>query len=286
MNQPINEVEQEEIIIKLTKDLKAAVVRLTPNEVRFLVDYYYQSQEQRIRCGGQIRSMAPQIEEPQPGQDPVIVKSGEPHEVLSWLEDKTSKVEQQIKVALDIYSNSNEVGLWSRSIVGIGPVIASGLLAHIDITKAPTVGHIWRFAGLDPTLKWEKGQKRPWNASLKTLCWKIGESFVKVSGHKNDIYGKIYLSRKAIEFQKNDSGDYKEQAAIGAARVGKSKEAWKHYSVGKLPPGHLHSRAKRYAVKLFLAHWHETAYRAHFKAEPPLPYAIAILGHTHKINCS
>src|SRR5581483_161544 len=25
---------------------------------------------------------------------------------------------------------------------------------HIDIEKAPTAGHIWRFAGLDPTLRW------------------------------------------------------------------------------------------------------------------------------------
>jgi hypothetical protein len=41
-----------------------------------------------------------------------------------------------------------------NSIKGIGPVIAAGLLANIDITKAPTAGHIWRFAGLDPSSKW------------------------------------------------------------------------------------------------------------------------------------
>jgi hypothetical protein len=36
-------------------------------------------------------------------------------------------------------------------------------------------------------------------------------------------------------------------------------------------------------VKLFLAHYHEVAYKDHYKTEPPLPYAIAHLGHAHKI---
>jgi hypothetical protein len=44
------------------------------------------------------------------------------------------------------------------------------LLARIDIVKAPTAGHIWRYAGLDPTVRWNKGEKRPWNAGLKVLC--------------------------------------------------------------------------------------------------------------------
>lgn len=57
-----------------------------------------------------------------------------------------------------------------NSIHGIGPVISAGLLAHIDIHRAVTVGHIWRFAGLDPSVKWLKKTKRPWNAGLKVLC--------------------------------------------------------------------------------------------------------------------
>ena len=67
----------------------------------------------------------------------------------------------RIAAVLDKWSAAQPMGEWSRAIVGIGPVIASGLMAHIDITKAPTVGHIWRYAGLDPTVKWSKGEKRP-----------------------------------------------------------------------------------------------------------------------------
>ena len=259
-----------EPIQKLTKDIRSAAVTLSATEARFLVDSYYQRQEDRKRGDNQIRSMN---------------ESGEPHEVLSWLADNTRLLECQIKRALDAYSASSPIGKWSRDIIGIGPVIAAGLIAHIDITRAPTVGHIWRFAGLDPTAEWKKGQKRPWNASLKTLCWKIGESFVKVSGNPDAFYGQIYLQRKAIEIQRNDAGEFAGQAAakLEKYKIGKATDAYKHYSAGKLPPAHIHARAKRYAVKLFLSHWHEQAYRLYYGKEPPAPYPIAHMDHAHKI---
>lgn len=297
------EDEPDDIEIKLTKDLRQAVLTMNPAEVRFLCDAYYQMQSNRIRADGQIRSMKP---------------NGEPHAVLDWLSNKSSRLEAQVKAALGVYCMSQHVGRWSRSVKGIGPVLGAGLMAHIDITKAPTVGHIWGFAGLDPTKKWEKKTKRPWNAFLKTLCWKIGESFVKVSGRQDAFYGKIYLERKALEIANNDAGKYVEQAKAGAERVGKDTEAWPWYAgcypagltktwvaladtkareqlckekrgepgtgLAMLPPGHIHARAKRYAVKLFLSHWWETAYVDHYKTPPPLPYPIKMLGHGHKID--
>lgn len=166
-------------------------------------------------------------------------------------------------------------------------MIAAGLLAHIDITKAPTVGHIWRFAGLDPTVTWAKGQKRPWNASLKVLAWKIGESFVKVSGHDSDFYGHLYLERKAREQAKNEAGAYAEQAAamLTKKRFRDETGAKKAYESGKLPPGHIHARAKRWAVKLFLSHWHHVAYESHYGTLPPKPYILTIEGgHAHRID--
>ena len=170
-------------------------------------------------------------------------------------------------------------------ICGIGPVIAAGLLAHIDIEKAPTVGHIWNFAGLNPFQDWNKGEKRPWNASLKTLCWKIGQSFVKVSNNDKDVYGKIYKKRKEYEMAKNEAGDYAEQAKqkLERFKIGKDTEAYKYYSEGKLPPAHIQQRAERYAVKMFLSHLHEVWYREHYGTEPPKPFVISQLGHAHYI---
>jgi hypothetical protein len=207
--------------------------------------------------------------------------------VLAWLGVQSATLEAQIKAALGKYSQASVVGRWAESICGIGPVLSAGLLAHLDIEKAPTVGHIWRFAGLDPTVTWNKKEKRPWNSSLKTLTWKIGESFVKVSGNDADVYGKIYQERKALEIARNEAGAFAGQAAaaLSAKKYRDDTTAKKSYEAGQLPPGHIHARAKRYAVKLFLAHWHAVAYRDHFNADAPKPYALTMLGHAHEIVC-
>jgi hypothetical protein len=258
-----------EPIVRLTRDLKDAAKTLGRDEARYLVDAYYMMQRDRIRADHQVRSLA---------------EGAEPHSVLAWFGSQSATMENQIRRALDAYSDAHAVGEWSKSIMGIGPVIAAGLIAHIDIAKAPTVGHIWRFAGLDPSVAWNRSEKRPWNASLKTLTWKIGESFVKVSGHDEDVYGHVYVQRKAEETAKNERGLFAEQARAKLERfkIGKDTDAYKAYSHGRLPPAHLHARAKRYAVKLFLSHWHHVAYEAQFKTAPPKPYILTPEGgHAH-----
>lgn len=261
-----------EPINRLTRDIRQATKTLSADEARYLVDAYYMMQRDRIRSVAQTRTLDEQ---------------GEPNAVLGWLSDNSAILERNIKSALDAFSDRDAIGQWAKSITGIGPVIAAGLSAHIDITKAPTVGHIWRFAGLDPTVEWGKGKKRPWNASLKTLAWKIGESFVKVSNHERDVYGHVWAARKQQEIERNEAGAFAEQAAAKLAKfkIDKKTEAYKHYAAGKLPPGHIHARAKRYAVKLFLAHWHAVAYREKFGTEAPKPYVISQLHHAHEISC-
>ena len=123
--------------------------------------------------------------------------------------------------------------------------------------------------------------KRPWNAALKTLCWHIGECFVKVSGKEADIYGKLYLIRKEYEQRRNEAGDLKDQAATKLVKynIGKTTDAYGYYSKGFLPPAHIHARAKRWTVKLFLAHWHWVAFESTFGTPPPFPYVIEHMGH-------
>jgi hypothetical protein len=129
------------------------------------------------------------------------------------------------------------------------------------------------------------GAKRPWNASLKMLLWKVGESFVKVSGNEKDFYGKYYLKRKAGEIVKNENGDFADQAKAKLAKfkLGADTDARSWYGKGKLPPAHIHARAKRWAVKLFLSHYHEVAYRLRYNEAPPVPYPIGVKGHADYI---
>ena len=358
---------------RLTKDLKEAAITLSDVEARYLVDSYYMMQENRKRADNQVRQMA-----------------AEPHSVIAWLAAQSSMLEGQIQRALDAYSASKPIGTWMRANHGIGPVIAAGLMAHIDINRAVVVGHIWRFAGLDPSVEWksadytrgfiaatrkEKGKgndwaalihacheakrrpldvlkqagilefvpgpeeirkylseknvdkilkaefhadnmlrealdaeglevayedlcrgmefdwkeitrvltRRPWNAELKTLCWKIGQGFMKFSNADECFYGKLYRERKLEQTKKNETGGNKALAAELLPRYKETTDAYKQLQQGKLPLAQIDGRARRHAVKMFLAHVQQVWWFMEKGELPPKPFVIEHLGHSHYI---
>jgi len=330
-----DEYEGVESVKRLSRDLKKASLTLSPDQARFLVGQYYTMQANRIRADNQVRSLK---------------ENEEPHAAIEWLSSQNDVLERSIKNALDSFSNASVLGRWAKSICGIGPVITAGFLAHIsmepwrchisrnDITKKPcnakdphgplcrieqirTVGHIWRFAGLDPTVIWEPKTRRPWNADLKTLTWKLGESFVKVSTNDADFYGHLLVERKNYEIANNFSGKLVQQAIdkLAKYKIGKDTDAYAWYSgcltpaqaleiaaapaakrlgmvkkmagipgsgLQMLPPAHIHARAKRWAVKLFLSHYHAVAHMEYFHEPAPKPYILTHdHGHTHEIVC-
>jgi len=272
-----------ESVERLTRDIREAARTLTREEARYLVGVYYSTQEQRIRIRAQEREAA---------------KADTPNALLRYMGDQYGVLEHNVKRALQAFAEGHEVGRWSLSIKGIGPVIAAGLIAHIDMEhggpidpmtgvrgRVNTVGSIWRFAGLDPTVTWEKGKKRPWNAELKVIAWKAGESFVKVSGSEDAAYGQVYKHRKVLEMERNA-----EHAFADQARESLTKRTYRDgtlaraaYEEDMLPQARIHTRATRYAVKLFLSHWHHVAYESLFGEPPPKPYVITHLGHADYI---
>ena len=315
---PVSVATEHRMMLKtLRLDLKNASKILTPEEARYTVDLYYQVQNYRIRAEAQKKATA-RAKCLKCGElcswkytktkDRVIIAHvvtdgdggetdcegageiateivSEPNALVTWLFEEFEGIEKMIQSSMDTFSDQSPVGQWMKSLYGIGPVIAGGLLAHIDITRAPTVGHIWNFAGLNPKVKWEKGKKRPWNAELRTLCWKAGESFVKTCNKDGDVYGHLYLKRKAVELEQNAKKAFADQAkeALETKTWKKDTEAYKAYVQGLLPPARIHARAKRWAVKLFLSHLHTVWYFVHYGKMPPKPFVLAHLGHAHYI---
>ncbi len=239
------------------------------NEARFLVDYYYALQDFRIQAGNELKAAS---------------KQGEDHAVAQWLAVEMARLEHRVARQLDAYSDADPLGRWARSLIGVGPILAAGLLAHIDISKAPSPSSVWRFAGLDPTAVWNKGEKRPWNGRLKVIAWKLGESFVKTKNHPRSVYGRLYDERRAYEEAQNAAGAYADQAAAMLKRARwKDGPARTAYEAGRLPDGHLHARCKRYAVKIFLSHYYVVGYRYATGKNAPRAYALEHLGHVHEI---
>jgi len=129
------------------------------------------------------------------------------------------------------------------------------------------------------------GSRRPWNAKLKVLFWKIGQSFLKQPADKC-LYREIYDARKAYEHAKNAKGEYAEEAArlLSEKNYGKTTEAYKAMIQGRLSDGHIHARACRYATKMFLSHIHQVWWEHVTKTPAPKPFAIAQLEHAHFIE--
>ena len=260
MKELFNEIRNE-LIKKIIESAD-----LKEDEIAEIVELYYDCQDLRIAHANKERT-----EPPSP--------------MVEWL-DFWLKIGEKVmhsKLAKWVESDdSPPEAKWSYAQVGIGPVIAAGLCAHIDVSKADTVSALWKFAGQAPGFdRKTKGQKLCYNARLKTLCWKLGESFVKVSGKNDAVYGKLYSKFKEEEVRKNEAGWYKDAADKElATKKFKAEDSVtkKRLLASKLSDAHLHARAKRRVVKIFLSHFWGIARSGKGLPVTP-PYVEQILGH-------
>ena len=271
---------------KLTTSIKE-IKSPTRNEVKMLVDLFYQIQHIRVALREQIRSIEGSDKDEKSKKGKSSKKAESSKEVKSSNEDENSKkahimildyclksmmiIENAIKKALDIISDNSEVGRWLKQITGIGPVLAAGLIAYFDVTKSsyatgfisyagfndnnrPFIGKVgaeqivnevvgnsrtitdemvaviaertqWKYMYIYDSAydqkkgKWSKEKiiktcaKIPYNKELKVLMYKVGDSFIKVSGKQKSVYGRIFAQKKAEITAENEAGKYAEQAA-------------------------------------------------------------------------
>jgi hypothetical protein len=284
---------------KLSRDLAKAASTLSADEARYLVDCYYQMQEMRKAHDNRVFAMG---------------ELREPHELFKWFGRNAEVLEYQVQRALAKYAEGDPLGRWCLSLHGVGPVITAGLLANIDFApwhcvpakldpkikccrerlpiegelhstcgrkRIEAVGHIWSFCGISAHQKWEPKTKRPWNAQLKTLCWKMGDCILKFSNSEKSFYGPYFRVRWEQEKKRNEQGLYAEQAKASLERHNykKDTDAYKAYVKGVLPPAHILQRSKRWAVKLFLSHYFAVGYEIRWGEKPPAPYVFEHLGH-------
>ena len=267
----------------------AEVAQYTRNEAMMLVGMYYGIQKLRVGASNKASAHKREVDDL---SDPALILA---------MKGELRKLEKWEARALQTYAEAQPLGRWAMSQTGVGPVICAGLLAHIDVTRSNSVAGVWRFAGLDPDMVWEKGQKRPYNAALKTICWKLGESFKKAPGHTRkdkktgrkvvmrdySLYERLYRDRKKLEVRNNNKGLLAGQAAqklasAAAKKARLSPEQKKTWQSGKLQDVGLDRRAMRYAVKIFLSHFWQVG-RELLGLPGARPYAIAYLGHVDEI---
>jgi len=301
-------------------------VTLTGRDVRALVGWYFQFQDYRESAAHQVRTS---------GDDPAFA--------LKSLGNTFRALEDQTKALIEQWAKRDVLCRWPLQVKGIGGILAAGLAAHIDMTRAHHPSSVWRFCGYDPSVTWigrkgarkiadeyeekyEKPEKAieeaalrvgqsaetirkfsleygegkhtwasfakaisrcPWNAKLKVHCYKIGDSFVKLSTNPGSFYGLKYSTTKTMLVERNETGFFAEKAT-GLLASGKRWSALQRaaYKKGRLTAGHIDKMARRATVKLFLSHWWEAAYIELNGKQPPAPWIIAHGGHVDVISAA
>jgi len=174
-------------------------------------------------------------------------------EDLVWLHEKLHSTEKDLAKRLDNWSRGFPIRReWLDRVKGIGPVFASGLIAYLaPIERFPNVSKLWKYAGLAPGQRRKRGEKFDYNPKLKTLCWKIWNTFVKI-----DCFGRrLYLESK--EYCRAKHPDWTK--------------------------AHVHNWAGRRTVKIFLSClWAE--WRRLEGLPVTQPYAIQFLGHSDVVT--
>jgi hypothetical protein len=244
--------------------MRERVRRLKHPRLRILVESYQDTQKLRIASFNRL-NMYSKLGLLTPLQE---AKLGE---MVSDLKAEERKLQGMMEQELE----EIPVWQWLRTIKGMGPAMAAGLVAWIDdISKAPHVSSLWRYAGLHvedgraPRRK--RGEKADWNPRLRTHMWKITKQVLMA---RDPFYYGWYKEFKEREVEKCKKNGIR---IVPASKL-PTKGGKKYEPPGVISQGHVENRARRKVAKLLLAHlWHVWREMEGLPTEPAYP---AKLGH-------
>jgi hypothetical protein len=163
---------------------------------------------------------------------------------------------------------------WLTKVRGVGDTLATQFVALIQpISDFDNVAKLWAYAGYavsdGEAVRRRLGVKSNWNPELKKLGFQLGDCFIKAGGAYRQLYDNYKARDRAAHPEPIIKTDGK-----GRAMKTREGKAWRLYT-----DGHMHARARRYAVKIFLSHLWQ-AWRELEGLPVRGPYAVEYLGHT------
>ena len=161
-------------------------------------------------------------------------------------------------------------------IKGISAILSANLLKEFGYCeKAPNISSLWKYTGMHvekgeaPVRK--KGEKLSFNAKLRTLCYKISDSFVK---QRTPFYREIYDKEKErqVGLMNEVLNKLSKEQEKELKKIKKRKEKRDFFNQfnPKAPVSLLNAdmRARRKMVKIFLAHyWQASKELSHQREE-------------------
>ena len=206
-------------------------------------------------------------------QDP---ETDELHRRLKDFEDFEDFVDGRVSY----FIQSHPAYPWFSEVKGVGRENIAKVVALIDIQKANTISSLWKFAGLSvengvAPKRHKGGGRLEYNSQLRSMCWRLGLSLLRAKAKFYDYY----LKEKDKYYQKYENQGIKIVPATSLPK----KDGKRYEPEGMIAQGHVHNRAMRKMVKLFLAClwlvWREAEGLPVTK-----PYAIERLGHNSYIG--
>jgi len=256
-------------------------------ELKLLVSTYYALQKERIQTGNRIKALERSGVAKSRATDLHEHLDEELKRIETWIADK---VEDRLE-GVDIYN------AWLRHVPGVGPMLAAGLISVIDpISEVEKPSSLWKYAGLHvvdgKAPKRARGTKVDWNPFARTLTWKISDSFVKAGGYYRKVYDRARHkedNRAPFKVPIEDAQGYLLAENVGSIKKGEmigreNFSKFRKQAKGRkdvlvtLTDMHKFNRAKRKAVKLFIAHlW--AIWRDLDGLPVRVPYVVEKLGH-------
>ena len=231
-----------------------ANVNVEVREIRLLVSSYYEIQKLRIQNNNRMKMLERDYE----------ISESQAEDYHDTVIKALIKTEKDIEKRVRKFVRSQHIyARWiGPHVKGVAEVLAGAMMSGIeDIGRFANVAKLWKYCGVgindDGSIqKRKRGEKINYSPFLKTACWKIGESFVKTGDR--GYYGSMYQKYKADELRKLTKQGYTVLPSDDVKK--KIEEAQKkdkdatYESLKMFSQGHIHNRAKRKTVKLFLSH--------------------------------
>ena len=174
---------------------------------------------------------------------------------------ETERTEEKYKKLMDQYLKKEPLWIeWLINVKGISSVLGSSLIKSFGYCETyQYVSSLWRHCGFDPdgAKGKTKGEKIHYNPKLKTMVWKIGDSFIK---QRTEPYRAVYDNEKERQLM---------------LVTNEAENA---------PKNRLHAdlRARRKMVKIFLQHYYIIG-RKIKGLSITKPYPHDRMGHKHFI---
>ncbi len=214
---------------------------VSDNLLRALVDTREQVQKTRIQFGNRLAVLADGGDAGSRGQI----------EAARFFTEQFEGFEARLNEIIIKEVREHPIFEYLDLIRGVGPMLSARLIAMIDITRAPHVSSLWRYAGLGVTDgkadRHQKGKRSHFNSRLKKTMYLIGRSMLMSNSPYRTIYDRAkerYMAREGIT------------------------------------KGHANNMARRVMVKVFLQHLWLT-WRELEGLPTSMPYAHEQMHHEH-----